>query len=167
MMISNDRGSIPEMVMRTGILRSINAENARQDIQTQHVLDLTSPNGITTAYDSMQPAPPSATTAAVAQTVVATPPTPVPPAPAPPGTHGISLGSFQGKPVAHFNINASPPAGEAQGAALALKRAAHLLANAGHGSLPPELIGGPLAALMRGGAAVLHFQNGVVVRTAL
>jgi hypothetical protein len=167
MMISNDRGSIPEMVMRTGILRSINAENARQDIQTQHVLDLTSPNGITTAYDSMQPAPPTPTTQAVAQTVVATPPTPVPPAAAPPGMHGVMLGSFQGKPVARFNINAAPASGDAQGAVLALKRAAALLANAGHGALPPELIGGPLAALMRGGVAQLHFQNGVVVRTAL
>ena len=167
MLTRNDEGSVFETVMRAGIIRTMRPTDARQDIQTQHVLDMTSPHGITTAYDSMQPAAPSLATVAVAQTAVATPPTPIPPAPAPPGMHGISLGSVGGKPVVKFNIDASPTPDNATGAVLALKRAAGLLANAGHGSLPPELIGGPLAALMRGGMAELHFTNGVVVRTAL
>jgi hypothetical protein len=167
MMTRSDESSIPELVMRTGVIRTMNPANARQDILPQHVIDMTSPHGITTQYDHMQSAAPSLTMQAVAQTAVATPPTPVPtPSPAP-GVHGISLGMANGKPVVAFNINAAPTANDAQGALLALKRAAGLLQNAGHGSLPPELIGGPLAALMRGGAAELHFTNGVVVRTAL
>lgn len=168
MLHRNDQGSVPELVMRTGVFRTMNPANARQDILPDHVLDMTDPHGITTAYDHMPGnAAPSLTMQAVAQTAVATPPTPIAPAAAPPGMHGISLGMANGKPVVAFNINAAPTAENAQGALLALKRAAGLLANAGHGSLPPELIGGPLAALMRGGAAELHFTNGVVVRTAL
>lgn len=166
MMTRSDQSSIPELVMRTGVIRTMNPANARQDILPQHVLDMTSPHGITTQYDRpmMQPSP---ATVAVAQTAVATPPTPVPTPPPAPGMHGVTLGSIGGKPVVAFNINAAPTPDNAQGAVLALKRAAGLLANAGHGSLPPELIGGPLAALMRGGMAELRFTNGVVVRTAL
>lgn len=166
MMTRSDQGSIPELVMRTGIIRPMNPTNARQDILPQHVLDITNPHAITTAWDRpmMQPSP---ATQAVAQTAVATPPTPVPTPPPAPGMHGVMLGSLGGKPLVAFNINAAPTPDNAQGAVLALKRAAGLLAEAGHGSLPPELIGGPLAALMRGGVAELHFNNGVVVRTAL
>ena len=167
MLIQNDTVSIPELVMRTGVIRTMNPANARQDIQTQHVLDMTSPHGITTAYDTMQPAPPSLTTQAVAATAVATPPTPVPTPPPAPGMHGISLGLVNGKPEVAFNIDAAPTPGSAQGAVAALRKAAGDLQRFGHGSLPPELIGGPLAALMRGGAIKLHFTNGVVVRTAL
>ena len=166
MMVRNDQGSIPELVMRTGIIRTMNPARARQDVQTQHVLDLTAANGITTQYD--QPvAAPSPTTAAVAATVTATPPVPVPPPAAPSGMHGVMLGSVAGRPVAAFQINAAPQAHEAQGAVLALKKAARDLQKFGHGSLPPELIGGPLSALMRGGVVELHFKNGVVTRTAL
>lgn len=167
MMIS-DHGSIPELVMRTGILRAMNPANARQDILPSHVIHMTSPHGLTTEYDHMHPAPPPAEVQAVAATAVATPPTPKPSAMPSPGlSGGIVLGSFQGKPVVAFNVNAAVPADQAQGAVLALKRAAGLLASAGHGALPPELVAGPLAALMRGGAVELHFRNGVVVRTAL
>ncbi len=161
-----DTVSIPELVMRTGVIRSISPRNARGDIQPQHVFNLVDPHGISTQYD--QPAPPTSfTTQAVAQTVTAVPPTPVAtPMPAP-GMHGVQLGSVDGKPVAAFNVNAAPLPQQAQGAVAALHCAAKLLAHAGHGALPAELIGGPLAALMRGGMAELHFTNGVVVRTAL
>lgn len=166
MLIRNDQGSIPELVMRTGLIRTMDPGNARQDILPQHVLDVTGGHGITSHYDRpvMQP---SLSTQAVAQTAVAVPPTPIATPPAAPGMHGITLGVYNGRPVVPFNIDAAPTPENAQGAVLALRRAAGLLANAGHGSLPPELIGGPLAALMRGGAAELHFTNGVVVRTAL
>jgi hypothetical protein len=167
MLTRDDQGSIPQLVARTGILRTVNAQDARHDIQSQHVLDLTQGSHFTTAYDTAQPAAASPMVQAVAATAVATPPTPVPTPPPAPGMHGISLGSYNGKPVVKFNINAAPPPNDAQGAVLALKRAAGLLASAGHGALPPELVGGPLAALMRGGVAELHFLNGVVVRTAL
>jgi hypothetical protein len=78
---------------------------------------------------------------------------------------GATLGQWRGRPVATFQIASSPPKERAISAAAALKKAARALLEAGHGDLPPELIAGPLAALMRGGAVELHFQNGVVVRT--
>ncbi|HEV3059581.1 MAG TPA: hypothetical protein VGY48_15130 [Vicinamibacterales bacterium] len=167
MLTRNDQGSIPELVMRTGIIRTMNPSHARQDIDAQHVLNVTSAHGISTEYD--QPvAQPSATQQAVAATVVATPPIPVPPPPAPPGMHGVMLGATaSGQPVAAFQIDAAPQPHQAQGAVMALRKAASDLQKFGHGSLPPELIGGPLAALMRGGAIELHFKNGVVTRTAL
>ena len=167
MLHRNDQGSIPELVMRTGIIRTMDPNRARQDVQTNHVLSLVSSHGISTQYD--QPvAQPSATQQAVAQTVVATPPVPVPPPAAPPGMHGVMLGATpDGQPVAAFQIDAAPQPHQAQGAVMALRKAAKDLQRFGHGSLPPELIGGPLAALMRGGAIELHFKNGVVTRTAL
>ena len=83
------------------------------------------------------------------------------------GAGDILLGEWNGKPVAKFSIAASPPANGAQGAIYALRDAARKLVHSGLAALPPELVGGPLAALMRGGAVELHFQNGVVARTAL
>jgi hypothetical protein len=83
------------------------------------------------------------------------------------GVSDVELGEWNGKPVAKFEIAASPPAVSADAAAKALRRGAHALLNSGLQGLPPELVGGPLAALMRGGAVELHFQNGVVIRTAL
>ena len=83
------------------------------------------------------------------------------------GAEEVELGEWQGRPVAKFQIAASPPAVGAQQAAQSLRRAASLLQSNGFAQLPPELIAGPLAALMRGGAVELHFQNGVVIRTAL
>lgn len=81
--------------------------------------------------------------------------------------HGATepeLGEHGGFPLAKFEIAASPPAAVAQSAAQSLHNAARTLARSGFGGLPPQLVGGPLAALMRGGAVELQFQNGVVVR---
>lgn len=210
------RGSIPALVMRTGLIQPIDPVNARNDIRSQHVRDVThwpvaegamSPSfvppslGPAPTVTPMLPAPPSAVTTAVARTVVATPPTPLPGAPStPPPAHGSArhhwhmmhrhqhpmiadikrlhphagihgaedtlLGEWNGFPTAKFEIAASPPAHVAQSAAEKLRQAAQALNRIGLGSLPPELVAGPLAALMRGGAVELHFQNGVVVRTA-
>lgn len=193
-------GSIPAAVMRTGVIQPISPANARQDLDTQHVLDVTlSP---VNAMDVLPPARPSDLTTAVAQTVTATPPAPIqagPLAPLPPTPSGrtawhiqhrrqhpaiedikrlhpraqlhgaapVQLGEWAGRPVAKFEIAASPPKAAAGQAAQALRRAAHELRATGLSSLPPELVGGPLAALMRGGAVELHFRNDVVIRTAL
>jgi hypothetical protein len=81
--------------------------------------------------------------------------------------HGSSepeLGEFGGFPLAKFEIAASVPAITAQSAAINLRLAARALYERGLGALPAQLVGGPLAALMQGGAVELHFQNGVVVR---
>lgn len=210
------RGSIPALVMRTGLIQPVNPANARRDITTQHVLETTMwptdhaipqeflptmPNTAQPEMTSIMPAPPSQMHTAVAQTVTATPPAPMPAAPTSPmptnssdqrhwhlqhrrmhpmvaeirrlhphaGIHGASveLGEWQGRPIAKFEIASMPPAGGAQAAAGALRRAAHILRQTGLSNLPPELVAGPLAALMRGGAVELHFQNGAAVRTAL
>lgn len=204
------RGSIPALVMRTGLIQPVDPRNARRDISQRHVDEVTdgvtglmpyTPSGLPSSMPPIVPvpAPPSAVTSAVAATTTATPPRPLPNAPAAlpsPGAsghahwhatqrrmhpmvaeiqrlhpkaniHGASepeLGEFGGFPLAKFEIAASPPTTTAQSAAHNLRLAAHALYRSGLGALPPELVGGPLAALMRGGAVELHFQNGVVVR---
>jgi hypothetical protein len=194
-------GSVPASVMRSGMWQPLTPAQARRDLDTTHVLDVTTMNQGLTSNGQLLPAIPSITTSAVAQTVTAAPPTPIqtPPTPMPMGhsqrhawhqkhhrTHPaiadiqrlhpnaplqgaeeVELGDWNGRPVAKFQIAASPPAVGAQQAAQSLRRAASLLQSNGFAQLPPELIAGPLAALMRGGAVELHFQNGVVIRTAL
>lgn len=210
------RGSIPALVMRTGLIQPVDPVNARNDVSADHVRNVTgwptdsaplspqfvppaptSPLPTVTALPVAQPAP------AVAATVVATPPKPLPGSPVTPpphhkhgsarhhwhlmhrhehpmvsdikrlhpnaGIHGAEdtlLGEWNGYPTAKFEIAASPPQHAAMNAAEQLRQAARALNHIGLGALPPELVAGPLAALMRGGAVELHFQNGVVVRTA-
>lgn len=83
------------------------------------------------------------------------------------GVEDVLLGEWNGRPMAKFEIASSPPAGGANQAVEALRQAAKVLRSTGLHALSPELIGGPLAALMRGGAVQLHFQNGVVMRATL
>jgi hypothetical protein len=83
------------------------------------------------------------------------------------GAAAPALGEWQGRPLAKFEIAANPPEQGARQVTGALRRAAQLLRQTGLHNLPPEMIGGPLAALARGGAVELHFQNGVVLKTAL
>jgi hypothetical protein len=213
------RGSIPALVMRTGLLQPVSPENARQDLRLEHVEHMTDwrrgasgllpqlpPSlpmpGSAPTVTPLLPAVPSPVTTFVAQTTTATPPTPIQSAPMTPppfspsdrhhwhlrqrtghpmiaeirrlhpkanlrGTADVELGEWNGRPLAKFEIASAPTPEGAHVAAGALRRAAHALRAAGLASLSPELIAGPLAALMRGGAVALHFQNGVVIRTAL
>jgi hypothetical protein len=219
MMIPTGRAgeSIPQLVMRTGIIRPVRPENARRDVSISHVEAATrlavgqpmspaflpptpgplSPAAVTPTI----PAPPSPTTSAVAQCAVATPPAPLPVAPAEipslpsdrhhwhrmhrhvhplaadirrlhpnarlHGADDVLLGEWNGRPVAKFQVASAPTRPGAESAVNALRQAAHILRQTGLGMMPPELVAGPLAALMRGGAVELHFQNGVVARTAL
>lgn len=213
-------GSIPALVMRTGLIQPVNPANARRDVTTRHVLEVTSwpvdetvpaaflpmlPSSPAPQITPLLPAPPSPTTTAVAQTTTAVPPAPIQTAPVTPvpaaasdrqhwhiqhrrhhplideirrlhpkaALHGaitdevVVLGEWMGRPIAKFEITAAPPQHGAQAAANGLCKAARVLMQSGLASMPPELVAGPLAALMRGGAVELHFQNGVVVRTAL
>lgn len=203
------RGSIPALVMRTGLIRPVNVDRAREDLDTSRIENLVAyetnrlPPVFPSSAPTITPVPPipSPITTAVAQTTVATPPMPIPNAPveeAPPAgsdrhywyrqhrphamvreiqklhpganIHGaaepVLAADAEGRPVAKFQIAASPPAVTAQSAAHNLRLAARALYRSGLHALPPELVGGPLAALMRGGAVELHFQNGVVVRAA-
>lgn len=199
------RGSLPALVMRTGLIRPMSPRNARRDLDTQHVLDMTARETNTAPMElpatvTPLPALPSPTYTAVAATTTATPPMPIPNAPAGDmplapsdqhhwhrqhrphamvreiqrlhpnaNIHGAGepmLGAdAEGRPVAKFRIAASPPIVTAESSAHGLRMAARSLISSGLHALPPQLVGGPLAALMRGGTVELHFQNGVVVRT--
>lgn len=209
------RGSIPALVMRTGLIQPVNPANVRRDLTTQHVLQETMwptdhaippellpgpPASPAPTVMPLLPAPPSPVTTAVAQTVVSVPPQAIQaPAMMPPsfrpsdrhhwhmrqrmphpmvaeirrlhpkaqlhGTSDVELGEWNGRPIAKFEIASAPKSATA--AAHALMQAAHVLRRAGLQHLPPELVAGPLAALMRGGAVELHFQNGAVARAAL
>lgn len=198
------RGSIPALVMRTGLIRPMSPRNARRDLDTQRILDMTARETNTAPMDlpamvTPLPALPSAATSAVVACTVATPPMPIPNGPttalpmAPSeqhhwhrqhrphamvkeiqrlhphaNIHGAEepvLGAdSEGRPVAKFRIAASPPVVTAESSAHGLRLAARSLISSGLHALPPQLVGGPLAALMRGGTVELHFQNGVVVR---
>ncbi len=218
MMIPTGRAgeSIPQLVMRTGIIRPVRPSNARRDISIAHVEAATrlavgqpispaflppTPSPLSpAAVTPMIPAPPSPTTSAVAQCAVATPPMPLPVAPAAmPASHSgqhhwhrmhrrvhplaaeirklhpmaqlhgaddVLLGEWQGRPLAKFHISAAPSRAAANAAVGALRESARILRQTGI-PLTPEIAGGPLVALMRGGSVELHFQNGVVARTAL
>jgi len=207
------RGSIPALVMRSGLIQPVSPRDARRDLTLQHVLDVTTmpghvpympAGGAITSVTPVTQAPPNAVTTSVAETMVAPPPTAIQTAPtAPPAnTHSsryhwqqqhrrvhpaisdirrlhpsanlhdaeapaVVLGEHNGRPLAKFAIAASPSDQGAQAAASALRRAAQTLRMTGLAALPPEIIGGPLAALMRGGAVELHFTNGATVRTAI
>ena len=198
------RGSIPALVMRTGLIRPVSPRNARRDIGTQHILDMTARATNVQPYElpaNVTPVPPipSPTVDAVVATVVATPPMPIPNGPTgdmpmmPSDQHHWHRGhrphamvkeiqkyhphanihgseepllgaDAEGRPIAKFRIAASPPHTTAQSSAHNLRLAARALFASGLHALPPQLVGGPLAALMRGGTVELHFQNGVVVR---
>jgi hypothetical protein len=218
MMIPTGRAgeSIPQLVMRTGIIRPVRPENARRDISIAHVDAATrlavgqpmspdflppTPSPLTpAAVMPTIPAPPSPTTSAVAQCAVATPPMPLPVAPADMPMHpsdrhhwhmmhrrthplaadirrlhpharlhgadDVLLGEWNGRPLAKFQIAAAPSRAAANAAVGALRESARILRQTGI-PLSPEIAGGPLVALISGGAVELHFQNGVVARTAL
>lgn len=216
------RGSIPALVMRTGLIQPVDPANARNDISVRHVRDVTHwptdqipapgadtlpppiPQATLPTVTPLIPAAPNLVTAAVAQTVTAVPPQPITTPDMGPlprreserhhwhmqhrqehpmmaeirrlhpsaRMHGVPsdsvlLGEWNGRPVAKFEIASSPPAAGAESVSHAMRAAARALIQNGLHALPPELVGGPLAALMRGGAVELHFQNGVVARTAL
>ncbi len=205
------RGSIPALVMRSGLIREMAPSQARADLELPRVLDLTvppnrslpMPTGQMPQLTPVPNAPPSATATAVAATMLAAPPRalPVRAIPMPAGhsdrhawphkhrrghplmhairelhptapvlrdaAEDVELGEWRGRPMVRFEIASSPPQPMAEAQALALTRTAGVMRQAGLHHLPAQIVGGPLAALLRGGAVELHFQNGVVVRTAL
>lgn len=200
------RGSIPALVMRTGLIQPVDPLNARADISTAHVLDVTEwPTAhvpsplLAPPLTQMAPAPEPVSVALVAAAAAAQPPKPISAtveAPSPnaresdkqmwhlnhrrarpleedmrrlhPGALGESpdVGTWNGRPLAKFEIAAQPTSAYAHQAINALRQAARMLRSTGLSTLPAELVGGPLAVLARGGAVELHFHNGVAVRAA-
>lgn len=186
-------GSVPAFVMRTGAWQPLSPVNARRDITAQHVQEMTFDTPDAFALYAA-PATVAQTVTAVPPAPIQTPPAPIPTTPS--GRHAwhqqnhrvhpaiadirrlhpraqlhgaapVELGEWQGRPVAKFEIQGQPSPMGAQAAADSLRRAALTLRSNGFSHLPAELIAGPLAALMRGGAVEMHFQNGVVIRTAI
>ncbi len=189
-------GSVAAFVMRTGMIQPMSPLNARRDLVTSHIERLTDVNAATAlmpAGPSPVTLAVSQTVTAVPPKPMQTPPSLMPHSPS--GRHSwhthmrrqhpaiedikrlhpkaslhgaevVELGEWNGRPVAKFEINQKVDPQMASAQAQALRRAAHALRTARLAHLPAELVGGPLAALMRGGAVELHFQDGVVIRTA-
>jgi hypothetical protein len=82
------------------------------------------------------------------------------------GADDVLLGEWNGRPLAKFQIAATLSRQAANQVVGALRESARILRQTGL-PLMPEIAGGPLTALVRGGAVELHFQNGVVARTSL
>jgi len=187
-------GSAAAFVMRTGTIQPVSPEDARQDLVWPHLDALTNMNRQTALYADPVHADVAQTVTAQPPSPIQTPPSNLPlnpsarhawrlqnhrvhpaiadikrlhPHASMQGAADVELGEWQGRPVAKFNIQTTTDPESAQAQANALRRAAGVLRSSGLSQLPPELVAGPLAALMRGGAVELHFQNGVVIRTAL
>ncbi len=189
-------GSVPAFVMRTGMIQPMSPETARRDLVTEHI-DMVTNMSRRTALYAAPPSPThtevAKTVTAVPPAPIQTPPMPMPNAPSAKhawherhrrvhpaiqdikrlhphaqlhGAENVELGEWAGRPVAMFNIQQAVDPQTAQAQVNALRRAAGAMQSLA-ANLPPELVGGPMAALMRGGAVELHFQNGVVIRTAL
>lgn len=99
--------SIPQMVMRTGIIDAINPRNVRRDIKMQHVQAVTSiPTGA--PYG-----PPGSTSPAMPEAS---------PGPEAPGAGEIKGADAAGRPVREFHVGGNPNAVSAKVAVGALRR---------------------------------------------
>lgn len=134
-------GSFPSNVMRTGQIGPFNPVDVRHDVNANFVRDATQ---IPVAHrpDNVQ---------------------------MPTGSmSGALLGATpEGRPLRKFTLPGTPSPREAKGAAQALKRAARLLARNKLFGLSPALIGGPLASVASGEAAVLSWPNGIQIGVQL
>ena len=85
----------------------------------------------------------------------------------PDGSGAILGSDASGRPVRQFNMPQMPTSAQALRATAALKESASLIRRHGlHRAVTP-IVAGPLAALARGEAVVLRFSNGVAVEAAL
>ena len=140
-------GSIPEFVMRTGTIAPFDPQHARHDITQADVertvrIPVGRQPGVAAGY-----------------------------APMPAAVSGALTGSDAfGRSRREFNVRGAPTLPQAQQVAAQLKRIATAVRKrsmADVASLGPEIVGGPLASLVRGEAVVLRFSNGVAITAAL
>lgn len=134
-------GSLPANIIATGAIAPFSPMDVRHDIQSGYVQDRT-------------------------RIPVAQRPgfTPTGPAKQGPPADGALLGATpSGRPVREFQMPGNPNAIEARQLAAGARRVAQIMHKQGLNNLPGELVGGPIAALARGEAAVLRWPNGVVV----
>ena len=194
-MLTKD-GSVAAFVMRSGLFQPLLPAHARRDLVTSHIERITDVNAATALYPAQPSPTTSAvsqTVTAVPPQPMQVPPALMPHAPSDRhswhthqrrrhpaveqikqlhptaslrGADPVELGEWKGRPLAKFEINQAADPQTASAQADALRRAANALRSSRLAHLPAELVGGPLAALLRGGAVELHFQNGTVIRTA-
>lgn len=155
-MIRQQLDSLPEFVMRTGVLAPFGPTHVRQDVRPAHIRKVTSlPTGAPTAPNR------PTTTAAPLPTIVAPPQ-------APGQMNGYLAGAdAAGRPVREFPQEGAPTTLEAKTAAAAIKKAASLVRARIPAGAIPALVGGPISSLVRGEAVVLRWPNGVAIQAAL
>lgn len=135
-------GSFPSNVMRTGQIGPFNPVGVRHDVEANFVRDATEiPVAHRPRNQAMMP------TGSMGGTLLGATP--------------------QGRPLRKFDLPGTPTPRDAKGAAQALKRAAGLLAQNKLFGLSPALIGGPLASVASGEAAVLRWPNGIQIGVQL
>ena len=93
----------------------------------------------------------------------ATPPGVAPGVPGPPASGTLTGATPDGRPIRSFQMTGNPNAIEARQLAAGARRVAQIMHREGILNLPGELVGGPIASLARGEAAVLRWPNGVAV----
>lgn len=139
-------GSVPYGVFATGAVAPFNPMAVRHDIRAGYVQDATRiPVGMRPGFTPTGPqSPPSSP-------------------PGPPASGLLKGATPEGRPVREFMMSGNPNALEARQQAAAARRVAQIMYQQGLTNLPGELVGGPIASLARGEAAVLKWPNGVVV----
>jgi hypothetical protein len=147
------QGSLPEFVMRTGVLSPFGPTNIYRDVKAAAIARMTAlPTSAPTA-----PNPPTTTVPSVSAA----------------GPIAGSLGNYlgadaEGRAVREFPITGgAPTTEEAKVATAALKETAKRIRKIFKGAAIPELVGGPLSSLARGEAIVLRWPNGVAIQAAL
>lgn len=148
-------GSIPEFMMRTGVIAPFNPYDVRHDITERNVeREVRVPVGYPPGVAQYGPPEGSAVS------------------PLPEGAVISIVGVFAGtdsfgRAVTKFDLPAAPESGAAMETGRRLKRLARTMrAQGGALQLPADVVGGPLSALARGEAVVLRFANGVTVSVA-
>jgi hypothetical protein len=146
------QGSLPEFVMRTGVLSPFGPTNIRRDVKSAAIARMTA-------------MPTSRPTAPNRPTTYADPAA----GPVSGAFAGYYLGAdASGRPIRDFPVDAgAPTTAEAASAVSALKEVAKRIRKRLGAAAIPALVGGPLSSLVRGEAVVLRWPNGVAISASL
>jgi len=155
-------GSVPYNVFTTGAIAPFNPLHARHDIRAPYVQDAT--RLVVGHQPGFTPTgPPTPGMIPPGMTPMPAPQAPQSPNGGPPAGGTLKGATPEGRPVRAFQMTGNPNAIEARQLAAGARRVARIMYQQGLTNLPGELVGGPIASLSRGEAAVLKWPNGVVV----